>query len=462
MSRGSLRYDVVVVGAGTTGAGAALQLAQRGMKVALVDAKPLERAGPSWTVLSPPRLFDQAGIDRPAGDELVSDHYRHLIEGPHPRFGRVVIDPCPAWAVDLPPLVRRLHAQAAAAGATLYGSARLTELRLSGHRPTGCTVHLQSPALRSSALHLRCDLLVDASGMAAAVRRRLPALHRHCPPPRPDELCHAAQFRFHVDDREAAASWLEATQQRAGDFLARNGTDGGFSTISVQIDPSLEHADVLTGTLASHPGSDAITMLERTLHELPWLGARGPGGSALIPVRRAYARLAVPGAALLGDAACQVFPSHGSGIGAGLVAGSLLASAVERAGEPGSPEVAALYQAGFHTGPGPTHAAHEAFRRSLETVSGDLGELMQLGLISMEHSRAAMDQTMPTFDLPSVVSTLRGAAHAPMLGLRAAPLPLRMLLAHRMGRRRSCTNLRRQQRWARGLAWAVGAPADPS
>ncbi len=462
MSSGSLHYDVVVVGAGTAGSGAALQLARLGLRVALVDAKPLERAGPAWTVLVPPRLFDQAGIERPAGDELVSDDFRHLIEGPEPGFGRVIVDPCPAWAVALPPLVRRLHAQAAAAGATLYGGARLTELLLDGERPTGCVLHLQSPALRTTRLTLGCDLLVDASGLQAAVRRRLPVLDQRCPAPRPNELCHAAQYRFRIADPAAAAAWLERTQQRAGDFLARNGAEGSFSTVSVQLDPAIEHADVLTGTLASHPGSDALTMLAGAQRELPWLGARGPGGSALIPVRRAYARLAVHGAALLGDSACQVFPSHGSGIGSGLAAGRLLAQAVEQAGDPGSPRVADLYQAAFHLGPGPTHAAHEAFRRSLEPLDGSIGDLMRMGLVNEAHSRAAMDQTMPTFDLPTILHTVRGAAGAPWLGVRAAPVPLRMLLAHRMGRRRSCVNERRQLRWARGLAWAVGAPADPS
>lgn len=462
MSGGFLRYDVVIAGAGTAGSAAALHLARLGLRVALVDARPMDMAGPAWTVLVPPRLFDLAGIDRPAGDELVSDRFRHLIEGPEPHFGRVIVDPCPAWAVDLPLIVRRLHAQAAAAGATLYGNARLTELQLEGDRPSGCTLHLQSPALRTSRLQLRCDLLVDASGLQAAVRRRLPALDRHCPPPRPDELCHAAQYRFDVPDRAGAAEWLDATHQQPGDFLARNGQAGAFSTCSIQLDPSLAHADLLTGTLTSHPGTDALDLLRRMLVELPWLGAQGPGGSALIPVRRAYAHIAVPGAALLGDAACQVFPSHGSGVGAGLVAARFLTEAVQQAGAPGAPGVAALYQAAFHLSLGPIHAAHEALRRGLDALDGELGELMVLGLVNEAHSRAAMDQTMPVFDLPTVVSTVRRAARAPLLGMRAAPLPLRMLLAHRMARRRSCTNERRQLRWARGLAWAVGAPPDPT
>ncbi len=462
MSDAGLRYDVVVVGAGTTGAAAALHLARAGVRVALVDARPLEQAGARWSVLVPPRLFDEAELARPTGDELVTDVFRHIIEGPEPRFGRVVVDPCPAWAVDLPPIVARLQRDAARAGATLLGRARLVEVTLHGERPTGCVLHIDSPTLRSRRLTLSGDLLVDASGLQGAVRRRVPGLHQRCPPPRPDELCHAAQHRFAVADPAAASAWLEARELRAGDFMARNGLAGPWSTVSLQLDPELGHADLLTGCLASHKGGDALSLQRQALAELPWLGARGPGGVALIPVRRAYAVLAVPGAAVVGDAACQVFPSHGSGVGSGMVAALMLAQAVEQAGDAGAPEVSALYQAAFHLGPGPVHAAHEAFRRGLEPLGDRMGALVELGFINPDHSQAAMDQRMPVFDAPGTVATLRSAARAPHLALAAAPLPLRMLLAHRMGRRRSCTNATRQRRWARGLAWAVGAPADPS
>lgn len=462
MSRGGPRYDVVVIGAGVCGSAAALHLARAGLRVALADARPLERAGPTWSVLVPPRLFDAAAIDRPSGDELVSDRFRHLIEGPSPGAGRVIVDPCPAWSVSLPPLVRRLHRLAAEAGATLFGRARLTELLLEGDRPTGCALQLDSTGLRSRRLVLRCALLVDASGLHAAVRRRLPSLHRHCPPPRPDELCHAAQFRFAVRDRAAALAWRSATHQQPGDFLARNGLEGAFSTMSAQLSPEADHADLLTGTLASWPRADALDLLARARRELPWLGEPGPGGVALIPVRRAYARLAVPGAALLGDAACQVFPSHGSGIGSGMVAARMLARAVQETNDPGSPLVADRYQAAFHLGPGPVHAAHEAFRRALEPFAGRMDQLMRAGLIDTESSRAAMDQAMPPLGLDAALRTARQAASNPVLGIQAAPLPFRMLLASRMGQRRSCTSLTRQRRWARGLAWAVGAPPDPS
>ncbi len=59
------RADAVVVGAGTAGAGAALQLARRGMEVVLLDRRPTERGGAQWRNGVRPAL--RAGRHRPAG-----------------------------------------------------------------------------------------------------------------------------------------------------------------------------------------------------------------------------------------------------------------------------------------------------------------------------------------------------------------------------------------------------------
>ncbi len=457
----SLRYEVVVVGAGTAGAAAAGLLAAAGLKTALLDARPMDGAGARWVAAVPPRLFDQAGLARPTGPECVSERFRQLIEGPEPHFGRVAIDPCPAWQVDLPRTVARLQQEAAAAGATLYGRARLVEVHSRGERPVGCTLQLSGDALRTRGLTLSCELLVDASGLAGAVRRRVPALARACPDPLPHQLCHAVQQRHRVADVPAARRWHEERSLRPGDFLARNALAGSFSTYSVQVDPELRHADLLTGTLRSHPGTDAAALMRRLEASLPWLGRPFQGGSALIPIRRAYARLAVPGAALVGDAACQVFPSHASGVGGGLVGARLLTDAVIELGGAGSAELPAGYQARFHRGIGAIHAAHDAFRVGLGSLSEEqVGRLVELGLINPDQSRTAMDQSMPPVGLATALAVLRGAARDPVLTAKLAALPARMFAAQALSRKHPAPGRRGRRAWARALAAMVGNEPD--
>ena len=70
------------------------------------------------------------------------------------------------------------------------------------------------------------------------------------------------------------------------------------------------------------------------------IGPRVFGGSGAIPLRRTHDRLAGDRVALLGDAACQVFPAHGSGVAAGLLAARLLADTLAAGGPIGDYAVA--------------------------------------------------------------------------------------------------------------------------
>ena len=73
----------------------------------------------------------------------------------------------------------------------------------------------------------------------------------------------------------------------------------------------------------------------------------------------------------MGDAACQVFPAHGSGIGMGLIAGRMLADAVADAVDPGDEQVLWGYQAAFQHEFGGLLAAFDAFRRMSTVLGGD-------------------------------------------------------------------------------------------
>lgn len=88
-------------------------------------------------------------------------------------------------------------------------------------------------------------------------------------------------------------------------------------------------------------------MIDEFVSGASWLGERTFGGQGPIPVRRPYDSLGGGGVALVGDAACQVFASHGSGVGMGLIAGSALAEAANRASDPGADDVVHAYERMF-------------------------------------------------------------------------------------------------------------------
>ena len=114
--------------------------------------------------------------------------------------------------------------------------------------------------------------------------------------------------------------------------------------------------------------------------------------------------------ALLGDAGCQVFPAHGSGVGAGLVAARMLADTLGR----GAP--LRDYEVAWQRRYGGMFAFFDVFRRWNQTVdAATLGQAMGLGLVDAETLRAGLDQMMPRPSLRSIVAKVRALLGEPAL-----------------------------------------------
>lgn len=146
----------------------------------------------------------------------------------------------------------------------------------------------------------------------------------------------------------------------------------------------------------------------------------------MIPLRRPYARFTAPGLALVGDAACQVFPAHGSGIGLGLIAGRLLADAVAGpagAHDPGREQVLWDYQAAFQREFGGVLLSSDIFRRLSTAGLGAAGvrSLIAAGLMTEPMARSGLDQQWPEPDPAELASLAGRLTRAPGLARRMLP-----------------------------------------
>src|SRR5262245_35590251 len=91
--------DVVIVGAGSAGAGAAARLAGRGAKVLVIERRALDAAGARWVNGVPRAAFAEAGIELPRAPELRGGPSPfHLTS---PGGARVVIDGHDVVEVDM-------------------------------------------------------------------------------------------------------------------------------------------------------------------------------------------------------------------------------------------------------------------------------------------------------------------------------------------------------------------------
>jgi flavin-dependent dehydrogenase len=390
--------DVAIVGAGTAGAAAAALCAEKGLRVVCVDRVPLSRAGAAWVNGVPAWAFGAARVAAPAGDELRSEPLPvHLVAGWGPR--RIVIRDHGVLEVDMRLLVARLQRLARERGAVLAGD---TQVRAVDER-----------GLDTSRGRVAARWIVDASGLAGA---RLLAQPRVAA----TDLCAAAQEVRRVRDRGAAAAFCARHGVGEGEVLCHAGIAGGFSVLNVRVHD--DTVSILTGSIPAdgHPSGKAI--LDRFVAEQPWIGEAVFGGSRAIPLARPFDRLTDGRVILLGDAASQVFPAHGSGIGAHLVAARVLADAL--AARRGPWAYARAWMRRF----GGLFASYDLFRRFSQRLTvAELDELMAHGLLDADTARFGMAQEHPRLALRTLPGKLGGLARSPGLGGRMAAVIARML-----------------------------------
>jgi flavin-dependent dehydrogenase len=417
MTRKQLNADVVVVGAGTAGAAAASMLAEAGRSVVLLERLSLEGAGARWVNAVPAWMFERAGIGLPEAQEIHHRDGKMILMGNSGGHGRAEVEDPPLWDLHMEKLVERLQKKALRAGVKTFEGVRIEGLELEDGRPTKLSFKARSAGagrlatlegkafdvydhdhdrdLGHEEFSVRAKLFVDASGRSMALRDHLPNLGRSWPIVPREHICTAAQRVCEIEDRAGAARFLELNKAEPEQTVSFGAVEGGWSIFHVRVRQDFERVDLLAGCIASEGKPSGTQLMERSLTEHPWIGNRLAGGQGMIPLRRPYDKLAAPGLALLGDAACMVFPMHGSGIGSGLVAARILADSVAGAEDPGAEENTWAYAAGFQRELGAVHAAYDVLRRTLQALTPQqVEQLLTTGLLSAGLVRAGLDQKL--------------------------------------------------------------------
>jgi flavin-dependent dehydrogenase len=427
MSGPAIRTDAVVVGAGTAGANAAYQLARLGMGVVLVERREASRGGAHWHNGVLDWQFRRAGLDAPVPPERVRAGATMHLFGPDGGLAVTVSD-SPVVTADMALLGERLRSSACEQGVEVLDRVAHLSVEVRGGRVTALVL--------AGGTRLEAALFVDASGRRGVLRSADALLRPWCPPVRGDELCTATDVRLRVADADGARRYLERFGVPAGDTISTVGTHGGFSTCGVTVSETLDEVAVLVGCLANGRYGSGPRMLGELRAREPWIGEEISGGSGVIPLRRPYARFTAPGLALVGDAACQVFPAHGSGIGMGLIGGRMLADAVRGAADPGAETTLWAYQAAFQHELGGPLAAFDGFRRMSTALGGEgIRRMLAAGLMTEQMVHAGLEQrwsSPPRRELPAMAARL---AREPALAGRLLPMLLRGQLAGRVGAR---------------------------
>lgn len=389
------RPDALIVGAGTAGAAAALFCARRGLSVVCLDRRPLHEAGARWVNGVPRWVFGAVGLAPPLPPEERSRGvpFRMVAgwDGP-----QVLLDDHDLLEVDMRALVRRLQAEAQAAGATLHGEAKVESW-------DGETAQTTAGAYTPK-------VIIDASGLGGTI----------WPHDAPREaLCAAAAEERILLDEQAARRFFESRGAQLGDTLSFTGVAGGYSIVNVRAAEG--HVTLLAGSIPALGHKPGVVLLSELVAAEPWIGPTVYGGARAIPLGLPAAVVGEGKRARLGDAAGQVFSSHGSGIAQGLLAAHLLAESLASGGG------VAAYNLQFQRRFGGALASQVVFRHlSMSLTPEDTRALFTSAVVPPAVAKLVLTQRPPWQAPLAALTGLPGLARAPGLAARLAPALARM------------------------------------
>ncbi|MAE69958.1 MAG: hypothetical protein CME06_05765 [Gemmatimonadetes bacterium] len=425
--------DVVVVGAGSAGAALAWKLAAEEISVLLIDRAPREKLGRPWINGVEERLFPAIGLGQVKGPIRFADRSRFIIESP--AGYRITIERPRVAEIDMRELSSALRRNALLLGARTRFDTDVRRLIVEGGLVRGVVARNRE----GDEEQIRARCVVHAAG-----HRPLPgteALGEEAPGGEIDDadLCIASQEVYEIEDPAAAERFMAERGLRPHDALSRIGVRGGYAISNTSIDLDRRHASFLSGAMLHEGGGASRDLIDEYRRDLGFTGKRLFGGSGLIPVRRPHDRLVGPGYALLGDAAAQVYPAHGSGVAAGIRAALLLANtlsgALRSVAELDS-EALWPYAALFMRSRGALCAGAEIVRKLAEGFTAEeLDRLVGGGLMRADISHeviACRPARVPIARLPGLFMKI---AMAGALGRKVAAATLRSKCQERHYRR---------------------------
>jgi digeranylgeranylglycerophospholipid reductase len=303
-------YDVVVVGIGPAGSSAARVCAEAGLSVLAVE-KRAEIGSPKrcGEGLGKPTLkrmgleLDEKWVSQPmTGATVYSPNMKHV---------RVDYDDVCGWIIERKVFDKWLASKAADSGATLVTRTEVVGMKREDGRVRVSMMHNHRP------LEVTAKIVVAADGVEAKVPRML-GFDTHLPL---IDICSCVQFEM---------ANVKIDPDRTEFFFDQEKSPGGYVWIFPK---GKSTANVGIGVRKPWSKKLAYEYLEDFVHAHPGL----KGGSIVevngggVPVGGLMENMVADNMVIVGDAAHQVNPIHGGGIGEAYVGGKLAGQVVVEA-----------------------------------------------------------------------------------------------------------------------------------
>jgi len=351
----NLKFDIIIVGAGTSGTIAARFAAQQGLKVCLIDSSIKSEIGNKICgdcVLA--TIFDFLHINPPKGNELLSFKHGFRIYSPDQKSWLTV--KIPLYLVDRLKFGQRLVNEAVDSGIDQFlDKTKAINLTYNKDGVNGVKVRLKD----GSKLYLKSKIVIDASGYYSNLRRTIKSnfiineiskedlvLCFRCIVKLPSEL-------KQTHDLDYCILIIDPDKRSPGGFIWY------FPKSETIINIGLGTFMQYKGTIKEHFQKYVFDYFI-TQTNFKVISSAG----CIVPLRRPLPSCADNGIMFVGDAACHVDPANGAGIDVGMKAGYYAAQIAKKAIDANDPSLNTLweYNSIIMSDFGAKHAASDIIR----------------------------------------------------------------------------------------------------
>jgi len=358
------KFDVIVVGAGTGGCMAAKTIAEAGFDVCLIDRKKQENVGEKICGDAIGKHhFDKLGLNYPVGEELERKILGVKIHSPSDETVLHVADKeLFGFILNRRLFGQRLLNDAIDAGSTFLELTHATEPIIKGNYVTGV---LARDLKTEKDFRFYGQVVVDASGFSAVLRKKLPA---------------KMGIDTNVNKEDVAVCYREIRRLKVSipeeEFLelyfSQEVAPGGYCWIFPERG---ERVNVGLGLAMLGRFPNPKTQLYKYVLSKPLFEGSSliSGGTWYVPIRRSLDCMTGNGIVIVGDVACQVNPLHGGGMGPSMMGGKLAGETIIEALGDGdvSREGLWMYNLRYTEGYGAKQAGLDVFRMFLQQLGDD-------------------------------------------------------------------------------------------
>lgn len=371
-------FDLIIAGAGTGGSVAAMTAAKAGLTVCLIDVKARKEIGRKICGDAiGQHHFKNLGLKEPSSNEIERTMEGVKIVSPDEKTSYVVKgEKLYGFVLNRHRFGQRLVREAVDAGAVLYDETLVLGPVVEKGFVKGLSIKSLNEGEKRT---LFSPVVVEATGFSATIRKKLPPeIGIDVKVDNRDvEACHREIRELEHPLNESTLCQIYLNQMISPGGYYWIFPEGGRKVnvgLGVALTDSFPNPkDNLYTHVLSQPLFDGSTTID--------------AGAWCVPTRRPLDTMVGNGIIIVGDAACQVNPIHGGGMGPSMIGGSLAGKTVSQALERGSVSREVLWEYNVHymRDYGAKQAGLEVFRILLQNMDDEeLNQGMSQRLLTEE------------------------------------------------------------------------------